>query len=687
MSRPRSYVAGPARVADSSAHGIDAADLDTTCSACVDFYDFATGGWRTRHPIPANAATWGTHDVVEARKQSILHTILADAVRQAGTVDSSRPPRSRSSPSSWQKVGLFYATCMDSVRSEQAGLSPLGAALDRIASIGDLDGVRREAARLQSTYFSEVSTEIGVPAIFVIRSRIDPMNSSVAMLVVEQGRFGLLARETYLAQDSASVDLRQQYSSHIDRLLILAGDDSATAARGSRNTLAIETALARLSRPRARRRDPRSVYHMMTLAEASALTPHISWSEWLADAGVARPDRINVADPDFFRGLDTLLISTPIEAWKDYLRARLLVESAQWLDSRFAAEAFRMQRSLTGVMESSPRWERCAKATDDALGDALGRAYVAKAFPPDTKARAIAMTRNLKAAFRQELSTLPWMAPSTRRRAIAKLDRLLTLVGYPDRWRDYSALQVERRPFVANLFAADSFEFRRQLAKVGRPVDRTEWAMTPLTVNAYAQPSLNVIVFPAAILQPPFFDPLADDPTNYGAAGALIGHEMTHGFDDRGRRYDSYGNLTNWWTAADSLHFNEGARRIVDEFNQYVAVDSTYVNGALTVGENIADLGGVRIAYAALERALRGKRRRIIAGFSPEQRFFLSYARFWAENVRPEAARGAVLVDQHAPARWRVNGPLSNMSEFARAFHCDAAQSMVRPPAQRVLIW
>jgi putative endopeptidase len=662
---------GPAS-ADTIAHGIDVSDLDTTCAACDNFYAYATGGWQAHHPIPATSSSNSTEDAVEARNQAIVREVLE--------FDTG-------------KVGLLYATCMDSSAIEQEGLTPIARRLRRIAAITTLNDVRHEAAALQHTYYVESTTDIGIPVVFIIRSRVDPTNTSRAILVVEQGGLGALARDTYLGSDSPSQALRAEYVRHLMRTFLLAGDDSSAAMQSAQRTMTVETALARISRSRSeRRRDPLAVYHPMTMRQAIQLAPHLNWPAWLRAAGVEPVATLNIADPTFFHGLDSLLVHVSMDDWRAYLRGRLLTGASPWLDSRFQAEDLRMRSALSGVSEQLPRWRRCASVTDDVMGVALGEAFAARTFTPAAKARVHAMVAQLKQAFRLDIETLGWMSPSTRRNALAKLSALKVLVGYPDQQRDYSKLRIARGPFIDNWLTADEFEFQRQIAKIGRPVDRAEWDMSPAAVNAHSDHTLNNIEIPAGILQPPFFDVLADDAANYGAAGALIGHEMAHAFDDNGRKFDAAGNLRNWWTAEDSRRFQREADRIVDQFDQYVAIDSTHVNGTLTRSENIADLAGVKIAFLAFEGARRIRQSGSVGDvsarrFTPEQQFFLSYARFWAEKRRPEYAREQALVDQHAPGKWRVNGPLSNLPEFAAAFHCRADAAMVRPGGARVEIW
>ena len=655
---------------DTVVHGINRADFDTTCAPCKDFFQYATGGWRAKNPIPAAYPWWGSFVVLQEENLATVRSILETAAREAGTAAT---PTSATA-----KVGLFYATCMDSTAANAAGIAPIQPDLARIAKVASVADVRREAGFLQSRR---------AIAVFGLGSQQDPKKSTDQILGATQGGLGLPDRDYYVKTDSASAGVRAAYVAHMARIFVLAGDDGVTAQGEAARVMALETALARASRPRAERRDPYSVYHLMPLTRAESLAPNIDWPQWLKDAGAPTVASINVADPDFFRGVDTLLARQPVADWRVYLRWHLLEDAAPWLDQRFVAESFRMQQVLSGVKEQLPRWKRCAAVTDNSMGEALGQAYVNIKFPPAAKARALSMVKNLEAVLKDDLGTLAWMTPATRQQAIIKLDAFMNKIGYPDTWRDYSALVVRNGPFIDNRLAAAAFEYNRRMAKIGKPVDRGEWTMTPPTVNAYYSPPLNEVVFPAGILQPPFFDPAANDAVNYGSFGAVIGHEMTHGFDDQGRKYDAQGNLHDWWMPEDATRYNERANKVVEQYNGYIAVDTIHLNGKLTQGENIADLGGLKIAYTALERSLEGKPRTMTDGFTPEQQFFLAYARIWAETRRPEFSRQLVLIDPHSPAQWRVNGPLSNMPQFAAAFKCQAGDPMVRPPDQQVQIW
>ncbi|MBD0321178.1 MAG: M13 family metallopeptidase, partial [Gemmatimonadetes bacterium] len=527
--------------------------------------------------------------------------------------------------------------------------------------------------------------QMGVPAVFGFYAAPDLKNSTRNVAIVGQGGLGLPDRDFYTRQDTAGQRIRAEYRAHVARMLALAGrrDGAAEAER----VLAIETALANASMTRVQQRDPKAVYHMMPLAAVQALTPRRDWSAYLRARGAPPLDSINVRQPDFFRAVDGMLGAVPLEHWKSYLRWHLARSSATALSADFVREVFTMQRVLTGTREQLPRWKRCLSATDQFLGDALGQAYVERTFTPQAKARALRMVRNLEAALRERLQGLEWMTDSTRAEALAKLSSLGTKIGYPDRWRDYSALEVVPGPHLENLRRAHRWSAARSIAQIGRRVDRGEWLMTPPAVNAYYHASLNEIVFPAGILQPPFFDPAADDAVNYGGMGAVIGHEMTHGFDDQGRQFDASGNLRDWWTAADAAAYREQTQRVAEQFSGYVVIDTVRVNGQLTLGENIADLGGLTIAYHALQKELAGKPAPLIDGLTPDQRFFLAWAQIWRRVARPEVVRLQLTTDQHAPSRWRTNGPLANMPEFARAFRCAPGDPMVRPDAVRARIW
>ncbi|MEP7067446.1 MAG: M13 family metallopeptidase, partial [Gemmatimonadota bacterium] len=637
-------------------HGLDRANLDTTCAACGDFYTFANGGWLKRTEIPAAYSQTGTFREVADRGDVVLRSVLEDASKG-------------SSDRATREAGIYYATCMDTSETESQGFAPLRPRLASIDAIASLPALRSQVAQLQL---------IGVPVMFGSSSEPDFKNSGQVVLALDQGGLGLPDRDYYTRTDSISTKLRDTYRDHVAKTFALAGERTAQAARDAEHVMAIETQLAKASLTTVERRDPKKLYNPMSLAQIDSFAPHLAFSTFLRDVHAPASSTIRVGNPAFVRTLDSMLTSVPLDAWKAYLRFHTLSEASPWLSKPFADEAFRMEQAMTGAKEQLPRWKRCLGSTADDLGEAVGKAYVARTFTPEAKARALAMVRNMEAVLRERLATLSWMSDSTRTFALAKLDAFVNKIGYPDKWRDYSKLELTKQPFVANRFAVLDFESNRDFAKVGKPTDRTEWGMTPAMVNAQYNPLANDVTFPAAILQPPFFDPNADDAVNYGGMGAAIGHEMTHGFDDEGRQFDARGNLTDWWTPLDSKAFDQRAHLVQQQFDSYVVLDSLHVNGKLTLGEDIADLGGLKIAYEALERSLSGKRPAPIDGFTPEQRFFLSWAQVWRTKSRPEAERQQVLTDPHAPARWRVNGPLANMPEFAKAFGCKSGDVMVR---------
>jgi predicted metalloendopeptidase len=644
-----------------------AAPADTACRACQDFFAFANQAWLDTTKIPGIYPSWGAFYELYEQNQNVLRAVAEDAAAH------------RTDPSNrYAKVGTYYATCMDSAGAEAAGASPMQPELARIAAAGTPAALAAEAGRLRHSL-------VGV--LFGIGAGQDDKNSSQVVLQLSQGGLGLPDRDYYLKTDSASAALRTEYVAHVARTLALAGEPQAQAQSDAQKIMSIETALANASMTRVQQRDPNAIYHKLSMAQVRALAPNFDWTAFLREAGAPAVDSVLVRQPDFITAVGRLMQTVPVADWQAYYRWHVADALASRLSSAFVNEDFGFSRRLTGTTEQQARWKRCLTEADNGLGELLGQAYVERAFPPEAKSRADEMVRNLRSALAERIRGLSWMSDATKQQALSKLNAFQQKIGYPSKWRDYSALTVNPGPFANNAMAAARFAYERQMAKIGKPVDRTEWGMTPPTVNAYYNPPMNEIVFPAGILQPPFFDPNADDATNYGAMGAVIGHEATHGFDDEGRQYDAAGNLRDWWTPEDAARYNAQAQRIVDQFSSYTAVDTLHLNGKLTAGENIADLGGLTIAYAAMEKALEGKPRQIINGYTPEQRFFLGWARVWRELSRPEYSRMLVTIDPHSPGRWRVNGPLSNMPEFAQAFHCQAGDPMVRPEAQRVQIW
>ncbi|HEU0300188.1 MAG TPA: M13 family metallopeptidase [Longimicrobium sp.] len=648
----------------SNVHGLDRRNLDESARACVDFYQYANGGWLARSSIPSDRASWTTASELVERNDALLRRILEDAAAAGEPRGSVR-----------QKVGDLYASAMDSARIDALGIQPIQAELARI------DALRtpQEVAALVADHHAR-----GMGPLFGAGVEADLRDSDTNILYVVQGGLGLPEKDYYLRDDARSVELRRQYVEHVGNMLALAGTPPEAARAQAERVMAMETRLARTSLGAVELRNPANFYNPTTVAEAEQVTPHFRWSRFLDAIGV-RAESFSFPHRAFFAEVEAMLAEAPVEDWRAYLRWNLLRGAAPYLSSAFEGESFRFYGTiLQGTPQMEPRWKRSRATVDALVGEALGQLYVAEAFPPEAKARAMTMIDNIRAALAERLRTLEWMGPQTRERALAKLATFHPKIGYPDTWRDYSTLEIERGDYAGNVRRAAEFEARRQFAKVGRPVDRAEWGMTPQTVNAYYNPLRNEIVFPAGIMQPPFFDPAADDAVNYGAMGAIIGHEIMHGFDDQGSQFDAQGNFADWWTAEDKAEFGRRTQVLVQQYGGYVAVDSLRVNGELTLGENIGDLGGLIVAYGGLQRALGNAPRSPVDGFTPEQRFFLSWAQAWRGLVRDEAVRVQVQSDPHSPRRFRAIGPIANMAEFAQAFGCRPGDAMVRETPVRI---
>ena len=649
---------------------LDLSALDKSVPPCADFFKFATGNWMKDNPIPADYASWGITEIVDRRNKEDLRAILekaaADTSAQHGT--------------NWQKIGDFYGSCMDETAIEAARAKPLDSEFARIAAISNLSMFQAELARLHT---------LGVDAVFGFGADQDFKDSTQEIAEIGQGGLGLPDRDYYTRDDDKSKELRENYVKHVAKMFQLLGDDSAKSAAEAKTVLDIETRLAGVSLAVVDLRDPDKVYHRQTVAELSASTPHFRWREYFEATGAKAPASLNVAEPDFFKGMDAALTAVPLDDWKTYLRWHLIHTAADGLSKDFDSENFDFYgRILTGSKAQKPRWQRCVGFTDTQLGEALGQFYVQEKFPPAAKAAATVMVKNVMAALRDDLQTLDWMSPETRVKAREKLDAIMVKVGYPDTWRDYSKFIVDRGSFADNVLRGSQFEFARQLAKIGKPVDRAEWDMTPPTVNAYYNPLINEIVFPAGILQPPLYDPNGDDAFNYGATAAAIGHEMTHGFDDEGAKFDAQGNLKNWWTDTDLKNFNERGDCIARQFDEFEVEPGLHVQGKLVEGESIADLGGLAMAYAAYHKSLAGKPEPSpVDGWTGDQRFFIAYAQSWEDSLRPEFARLITESNPHPLPIFRVNGPLANTPEFHKAFACPENAPMVRPVAKRCRIW
>ena len=653
-------------VAHTNDHGLDAQNFDTHVSACQDFFQYADGGWLKSNPIPAEYSLWSLDSEIGERNFSILKNIMENAASQSGVLDSTS-----------QKIGDFHTAAMDEAATDKAALAPLNADLAAIAALKSPADVAALIGAWQGR---------GLTVLFNFEAQPDLKNSGTDIAYAGQGGLGLPDRDYYLRDDAKSKALRARYQAHVARMLGLLGDADARGEAAS--VLTLETRLARASLDRVALREPANSYHIYTLKDADAKTPHFSWSEFFHNLGRDDVHSFSLAQPDFFVTADKALSEMSVAQWQGYLRWRLIDADAAYLGKTFVDADFDFHgRTLRGARQILPRWKRAIRSADGALGELLGQAYVAQVFPPEAKQRALVLVNNLKVALRARIEHLTWMSTDTKKAAYAKLDTLVAKIGYPDRWRDYSNLKISRISYLANMRAAAVFEAQRQYAKFDRPVDRSEWDMTPQTVNAYYNPMGNEVVFPAAQLLPPYFDANADDALNYGGIGAVIGHEMTHGFDDQGSQFDAQGNLANWWTQADRTEFDARTAKLVEQFNAYVPVDDLHINGKLSLGENIADLGGLLVAYDAFKLTPQGKGDVKIDSLTPDQRFFLSYAQTWRTAQRPEQLRLQVQSNEHAPAKFRINGPLSDTPAFAHAFACKAGDPMARQSENIVNIW
>ncbi|MHB8736026.1 MAG: M13 family metallopeptidase [Terriglobales bacterium] len=642
--------------------GVDLAAMDRSANPCGDFYQYACGRWTATHPIPADQSDWARFTELYERNQLELRKLLDTAADGGAGRDALH-----------QKVGDYYAACMNQAGVDALGTRPLTPEIARIAALGSLRELPAELGHLH---------HVGVGALFRFDAEQDFKDSNSVIAGVDQGGLGLPDRDYYLKTDAKSVALRSHYVAHVAKMLALLGDTPTQADAEAQTILALETRLAQASMERVKRREPANIYHKMPWADLVALTPNFDWNAYRTAIGAPVLASVNVAVPDFFKALNTDLAAVPLSDWKTYLRWHVVHSNANTLPEAFVNEEFAFYGTeLRGAKQLRARWKRCVEYTDNDLGEALGQLYVADTFGPDGKASTLRMVRGLEAQLQQDIASLPWMTPATKKAAFIKLHAITNKIGYPDRWRDYSTLAIRPGDFFGDSVRANEFEFQRQLKKIGQPVDRQEWGMTPPTVNAYYNPAMNEIVFPAGILQPPFFDKTRDGAVNYGGIGAVIGHEMTHGFDDEGRQFDAQGNLRDWWTPEDGKAFQQRADCIADEYANFIAVADVKLNGKLTLGENTADNGGVRIAYMALLDSLTHHDPAIdpgsIDGFTPAQRFFIGYGQIWCENRTDAIARLAATVDPHSPGKDRVNGVLVNMPEFQQAFHCGPTDPMV----------
>ena len=652
--------------AHTNEHGLDPRNFDARTPACTDFFQHADGGWLASNPIPAAYSTWSLDNEIGERNTAALKRILEDAATHPGA-----------SGSATQKIGDFYAAAMDEAAIAKAGIAPLQNDLTAIAALKSPADVVKLIAAWQAR---------GHDVLFDFEAQPDLKHSTTDIAYAGQGGLGLPDRDYYLRDDAKSKQLRGQYRKHVGRMLRLLGD--ANAKDESDWVMALETRFAKASLDRVALRDPSNSYHIVSLADADAKTPHFSWTAFFHATGRDDVKTFSLAQPEFFTAADAALAEIPLAHWQAWLRWRLVDADAPYLSKPFVDADFAFKGGvLRGAKQNLPRYKRAIHSADRAVGELLGQAYVAQVFPPEAKQRALDLVNNLKTAMRARIERLTWMSAATKKSAYAKLDTMVAKIGYPDKWRDYSKLEITRASWIANVRTARAFEAQRQFAKFDHPVDRSEWDMTPQTVNAYYNPMGNEIVFPAAQLLPPYFEVTNDDALNYGGIGSVIGHEMTHAFDDEGSQFDAQGNLANWWTADDRKQFEARAQKLVDQFNAYVPLDDLHINGKLTLGENIADLGGLLVAYDAFKLTAQGKGDAKIDGLTPDQRFFYAYAQTWRTAQRPAQPRLQVQSNEHAPAKFRTNGPLADVPAFASAFACKAGDAMVRPASSIVEIW
>ena len=645
---------------------LDQAGIDSTVRPQDDFFHYVNGGWIKKTEIPASESSWGAGAILYQNTTQNLKGLLDSCAKLNAAKGTSE-----------QKVGDFYLSAMDSAMIQQKGFSPMQADMQRIAAIQSLRDVLQEVA---------FEYNLGLNPLISFYANQDDKNSEQVVAHFDQGGLGLPNKDYYTKKDSATVHIRDAYVNYIAKIFTLSGDAQAIAQQEAASVMKIENSLANASKTPVELRDPEANYHKIPLSELLKKAPNLSWNELMGKLGI-KQDTVLMGQPGFYISLSGLLQSIPVNDWKNYLRFHFIDSYAPYLDSHFVNANFEMNKLLSGQKELQPRWKRMSALTDGQLGDALGQLYVKKYFPPEAKQRILDLVNNLQQAYKERIEHLSWMSDSTKQKALVKLNAIAKKIGYPDKWKDYSSVEINKDEFIQNLKNTGHFAYLYNVNKIGKPVDRSEWFMTPPTIDAYYNPYTNDINFPAGILQPPFFYANGDDALNYGAIGIVIGHEITHGFDDQGRLYDAQGNLKNWWLPADSANFRRKADLVVQQYNHSIVIDTLHINGELTQGENIADIGGMAIAYQAFKKTDEGKSNEKIDGLTPDQRFFIAFAKLWRSKTRPERLRTQVMTNPHSTPQYRTNNPMADLPAFYTAFNVKAGDKMYMPDSLRAQVW
>jgi putative endopeptidase len=648
---------------------LDVTAMDKSIDPCVDLYHYSCGGWQKKNPIPPDQTSWSVYGKLYQDNLNFLRGILEEAAASGTSGDAVT-----------QKVGGFYGSCMNETAVEKRGAAAIQPQLDDIGHLKSVHDLAPLAARLTLPF--------GRTILFNAGSGQDPDNSEQVIGDLDQGGLGLPDRDYYTKEDAKSKEIRARYLLHVQKVFELLGDSPVTAKQNAGTIMRMETGLAKASWTQVERRDPYKLKNKMKVGDLNHLAPNFDWPEYFREAQYPKFEIVNVDAPAFYQQVNSELTTEPLANWKTYLRFHVADQYSPFLSSSFVEENFEFYRKfLRGAREQEPRWRRCVQFTDYNLGEALGQAYVRKVFSPELKASTLDMVKRIEAAMAERINQLDWMSPETKQQALVKLASIRNKIGYPDKWRDYSAVKITGDDFAGNMKRAGEFEQHRQLNKIGQPVDHGEWDISPPTVDAYYNPQMNDINFPAGVLQPPLYDAKMDDAPNYGNTGGTVGHELTHAFDDQGSQFDAKGNLKNWWTKDDRTKFDARTKCVADQYSQYVSVDDVHLNGELTLGENVADLGGEILAYMAWQDATKDKSLQPVDGLTPEQRFFVGFAQWDCANMRPEDLRVRAMTDPHSTAQFRINGVVVNMPEFSRAFSCKAGQPMLNPPDKVCKVW